>query len=389
MKPPKLFLPLISLAALALLAQGEVIERVIVRVNGEIVTQSEFESRQVAAVQAARVNPADIEKYLRENNAKILQDAVDELLLVQRAQELGYKISAAYLRDVIDNIKKDNKIDSDEELQRQLRREGMTLDDLKRNIERSILKSQVIQRELQPKVAVSEAEVRAEYEAKKATEFTKKATAHLQEIVLKAGPGAGDAAAARTLATELVRRARAGEDFTELAKQHSVGATRQNGGDLGQVSQGDLAPDVEKVAFGLPAGGVSEPLRTGDGWRILKVVELSPAVVTPYEEAKADLQKRLTQGRFGAHYDTYMEGLRKNALIDLRVREVPLTVTVPTGTSILEAPSAQPGAAGSTPGAAPAAPAAPADPSAEFTVTPVAPPTPNPSPTPAPTPPPQ
>jgi peptidyl-prolyl cis-trans isomerase SurA len=378
MKPPKLVLPLISLAALALLAQGEVIERVIVRVNGDIVSQSEFEARQVAAVQASRVAPGDIERFLRENNAKILQDAVDELLLVQRAQELGYKISAAYLRDVIDNIKKDNKIDSDDELQRQLRREGMTLDDLKRNIERSILKSQVLQRELQPKVTVSEAEVRAEYEAKKATEHTRRATVHLQEIVLKSGD---DAAKAQALAADIVRRARGGEDFADLAKQHSVGPTRQNGGDLGQVSQGDLAPEVEKVAFALPAGGISEPLRSAEGFRILRVVELSASVVTPYEEVKADIQKRLSQARFASHYDAYMEGLRKTALIDLRVREVPLTVTVPTGTSILEAPSAQPG------NPAPAPSAAPADPSGEFTITPVAPPTPTPSPSPTPPPP--
>jgi parvulin-like peptidyl-prolyl isomerase len=223
--------------------------------------------------------------------------------------------------------------------------------------------------------------VRAEYDAKRGSDYTKKAAVHLQEIVLKTGTAAGDAQAARTLAGDLVKRARAGEDFAELARQHSTGATRRNGGDLGQVSQGDLAPEVDKVAFSLPAGGVSDPLKTPEGWRILKVVEASAAVVTPYEEAKADLQKRLTQGRFGTHYDTYMEGLRKNALIDLRVREVPLTVTVPTGTSILEAPSAPPGA---LPGAPSAAPAAPADPGAEFTVTPVAPPTPSPSPTPPP-----
>ena len=71
MKPLKPVLSLVSLAGLALLARAEVIERVIVRVNGDIVTQSEFESRQVAAVQAARVPPAEIEKFLRENNAKI------------------------------------------------------------------------------------------------------------------------------------------------------------------------------------------------------------------------------------------------------------------------------------------------------------------------------
>src|SRR5262245_50822317 len=348
MKPLKPVLSLASLGALALLARAEVIERVIVRVNGEIVTQSEFESRQVAAVQAARVAPADIEKFLRENNAKILQDAVDELLLVQRAQELGYKMSGAYLRDVIEGIKKDNKIESDDDLQRQLRREGMTLDDLKRNIEHSIMKNQVLQRELQSKVTVGENELRAEYEARKADTYTHKAAVHLQEIVLKAGD---DPHAAKVLADDLVRRARAGEDFGALALERSVGATRQSGGDLGAVSQGDMTPDVEKVVFALPVGGVSEPLRTKEGWRILRVTEKTDASVTPYDEVKADIQKRLTQGRFAAQYDTYMEGLRaaSKCCIQVMVREVPLTVSVPA-TSILEAPSL-PGAV-----AAPAAP---------------------------------
>lgn len=361
MKPLKPVLSLVSLAVLAVLARAEVIERVIVRVNGDIVSQSEFEARQVAAVQAARVPPAEIEKFLRENNSKILQDAVDELLLVQRAQELGYKISATYLRDVIEGIKKDNKIESDDELQRQLRREGMTLDDLKRNIEHSIMKNQVLQRELQSKVAVGEADLRAEYEAKKAETYTRKATVHLQEIVLKASED--DPKAARALADDLVRRARAGEDFAELARQHSVGATQKSGGDLGQVNQGDLTADMEKVAFALPVGGVSDPLRTPDGWRILRVTEKSEAAVTPFEEVKADLQKRLTQARFAAQYDTYMEGLRtaSRCCIQVMVREVPLTVSVPA-TSILEAPS-MPGSAAPTPAQAPA------DPNAEFSTT--------------------
>jgi peptidyl-prolyl cis-trans isomerase SurA len=391
MKPLKPVLSLVSLAVLAVLARAEVIERVIVRVNGDIVSQSEFEARQVAAVQAARVPAPEIEKFLRENNAKILQDAVDELLLVQRAQELGYKISAAYLRDVIEGIKKDNKIESDDELQRQLRREGMTLDDLKRNIEHSIMKNQVLQRELQSKVAVGEADLRAEYEAKKAETYTRKATVHLQEIVLKAGD---DPKAARTLADDLVRRARADEDFAELARQHSAGATQKSGGDLGQVNQGDLTPDMEKVAFALPVGGVSDPLRTKDGWRILKLTEKTEASVTPYEEVKADLQKRLTQARFAAQYDTYMEGLRtaSRCCIQVMVREVPLTVSVPA-TSILEAPS-MPGSAAPTPAQAPA------DPNAEFSTTiqprpeqvgppPLPGPIPQASPSPSPTPPPE
>ena len=105
MKPPKLFLTLASPLLFAASARAEVLERVIVKVNGDIVTQSEFESRQVAAIQGAHVSSAQVEAYLRQNNARILQEAIDELLLMQRADDLGVKIRPEYTSDVIENIK--------------------------------------------------------------------------------------------------------------------------------------------------------------------------------------------------------------------------------------------------------------------------------------------
>ena len=170
-------------------SRAEIIERVVAKVNGDIVTQSEFEARQLAAVQAARIAPDQVESYLRQNNARILQEAVDDLLITQRAADLGIKLRPEYVQDVIEGIKKENNIPDDAELKRQLRREGMSLDDLKRNIERSVLRRQVLSRELEQKTTVTEAEAKAEYEQHKA-EYGKSASVHLQEIVV-AGRHAG------------------------------------------------------------------------------------------------------------------------------------------------------------------------------------------------------
>ena len=364
-----LLLPTLSLA-LASGAPGEVLERVVAKVNGDIVTLSEFQARQVAAVQAAGLTSDDrIEQYLRENNARILQEAVDDLLLVQKAQEMGMRLRPDYIKDIIENIKKENNIQSDDELQQQLRREGMSLDDLKRNIERSIMKRQLLSHELEAKIAVSEDEVRADYDARRA-EYDRPGELHLQEIVVKTQSGS------QALAQDLVRRARAGEDFAEMAKAYSSSPTRASGGDLGRLRKGDLTPDIEKVAFSLPVGGVSNPLPTPEGFRILKVVEKTEASQVPYEEAKADIQKRLSSERTDREYEAYMEGLRKAAVIDIRVREVPLQATMPTSPG-LEIPSDA--AAGTEPaGAAPAgttpAPAAApaAAPDEEITTTPQA-----------------
>ena len=215
MKPPKLLLLSVSLAVAAA-TQAEILERVVARVNGDVVTLSEFEARQLAAVQQGRVSPAEIETYLRENNARLLQEAIDDMLILQRGAELGIKLRPEYIQEVIDGIKKENNIADDAELQRQLRREGMSLDDLKRNIERSIVRRQVLSRELEAKATVNEAEARAEYERNKES-HTRKASVHLQEIVVP------DEEQARAL----VVRARAGEDFAGMAREHSTAASKR------------------------------------------------------------------------------------------------------------------------------------------------------------------
>lgn len=337
MKRPAFLLVLPSLL-LAARASAEIVERIIAKVNGDIITQTDFQARQVASAQAARVDPANVGPFLRENNARILQEAIDELLLVQRAQDAGLKVRPEYLKEVIENIKKENNITSDEQLKEQLRREGMSLDELKHNIEHSILRRQILARDVEPKAAVTDAEVLADYEAHKA-DYTRPTTVKLQEILVKADGGDAQAAARALLA-----RARAGEDFASLARAHSAAPTRASGGDLGSLARGDMNPDLEKVAFALAPGQISDPIPTGDGgYRILRVVEKTEASVVPFDEAKAAIQKRLAQGRLSREYDSYVADLRGKAIIDIRVREVPLQVEVPsTPGTILDSAAAPP-----------------------------------------------
>jgi peptidyl-prolyl cis-trans isomerase SurA len=317
-----LLLPALSLL-LAAGAPAEVIERVVAKVNGDIVTLSEFQARQVAAVQAAGGLTSDerIERYLRENNARILQEAIDDLLLVQKAEEMGMRLRPDYINEIIENIKKENNIQSDDDLQQQLRREGMSLDDLKRNIERSVLRREVLRRELESKVTVTDAEARTDYDAHK-VDYVRPPTVHLQEIVIRSHDPSATA-----LAQDVVRRARGGEDFAGLARTYSQVPSRASGGDLGELRRGELTPDLEKIVFGLPKGGVSDPLRTTEGFRILRVADRSEGSVVPFEEARPEILKRLTQERSGKAYETYMEGLRKTAVVDTKVREVPLRLT--------------------------------------------------------------
>ena len=234
-------------------ARGEIIEKVVAKVNGQIITLSEFQSRQIAAAQAARVDPATVATFLRQNNAKILQDAIDEILIMQKAEDAGMKAPSQWIDEAIAGIHKENNITSDEQMQDALDREGITLAELRTNIERGIVRRSVMEREIRPKIEATESELLAEYEKLKPTEFTKAPTVTLQEILVKEDAGG------IVLARQIVEKARAGEDFAALATAYSAAPSRAHGGEVGQLSQGDMNPELEKVAFGLPVGSVSEP----------------------------------------------------------------------------------------------------------------------------------
>jgi parvulin-like peptidyl-prolyl isomerase len=350
-----LLLPSLALVPLAL--RAETIERVVAKVNGQIITLSEFQSRQVAAAQGARVDPAGVGAFLRQNNAKILQDAIDEILILQKAEDAGIRAPAAWIDEAIEGIKKENRITSDEQMQEALAREGLTLAELRENIERGVLRRIVMQRDVQPKIEVSEADVRAEYERVKATEFTKPATVTLQEILIPEDKGG------IALARELASRARAGEDFQELARTYSTAPSRANGGDLGQLAQGDIHPDIEKVAFELSVGSVSDPLPVVGGYRLIRVVAKTTGSTTPFDAVKDRVRDRVMMTRFDKAYDDYVAELRKSSVVTLLVREVPLQLTgpIPEG-SLREA--LEPLSPGGAVEPAPAPPSAPATPAA-------------------------
>jgi parvulin-like peptidyl-prolyl isomerase len=328
-------------------ARGEVIERVMAKVNGQIITLSDFQSRQIAAAQAARVEPANVGAFLRQNNAKILQEAIDDLLIMQRAEEAGIKAPSQWIDEAIAGIRKDNNLTSEEQFEEALQHEGMTLGELRQNIERGILKRYVLERDIRGKVEVSDSELRAEYDKLKATQFTKPPTVTLLEILVKEADGG------LARAREVAAKAKAGEDFAALAKTYSSAPSKANGGEIGEVARPDMSPELAKLTDALPVGGVSDPAPVEGGYRILKVAARTEGSTTPFEAAKERIRDQVMMTRFEKEYDVYMTDLRKNAQVELRVREAPLRLTGPIPeNSLLEALDPSMGGIAPAPGAA-------------------------------------
>src|SRR6478735_10487650 len=183
------------LAALVLASvatmRAEIIEQILVKVNGEIFTKSDLEQRQVAALRQkgqaldlkSDPNNVQLRKALDEITPQIMVDAVDEMLIVQRGKELGYKLSDEQFKSVVDNIRKENKIESDEQFQAALKAENMTMADLRRNLERSMIAQKVQQNEVLSKIGVTDEEAKKYYDAH-LKEFTTSPTVTLREILV-------------------------------------------------------------------------------------------------------------------------------------------------------------------------------------------------------------
>ena len=140
MRQPLSAIVMVLLAALPAAAQApsappaplapkiEILEQILVKVNGEIITKTDLEGRQVQALRQRQQQMADAElkAAIAEITPNLLVEAVDELLLLQRGKELGYKVTDEQFKRVIENIRKENKLDSDEAFAAAIKQEGST-----------------------------------------------------------------------------------------------------------------------------------------------------------------------------------------------------------------------------------------------------------------------
>src|SRR6185295_18142920 len=151
----------------------------------------DLEQRQIAALRQkgqpidlkSDPNNVQLRKALDDSTPQLIVDAVDEMLIVQRGKELGYKLSDEQFKSVVDNIRKENKIESDEQFQAALKAENMTMADLRRNLERSMIVQRVQQNEVLTKIGVTDDEAKKYYETH-LNEFTTAPTVTLREMLV-------------------------------------------------------------------------------------------------------------------------------------------------------------------------------------------------------------
>jgi peptidyl-prolyl cis-trans isomerase SurA len=337
----KILVMKISIMTVALLAvasvapRAEIVEQILVKVNGEIFTKTELEQRQIQVLRQrgqqmdlkSDANNQQLRKALDEITPGIMVDVVNEMVVVQRGKELGYTLSNEQFNSVVANIKKENKIETEEQFQAALKSENMTMVDLRRSLERSMIRQRVEQNEVLGKIGVSEMDARAYYDAH-TNEFTTPPTVTMREILVSIpsdsrGVNAAAAEAAKARAEEIRTRVTAGKDnFEKQAAEVSDSPSKANGGLIGPLSMADISPDLRKVVDGLKPGDVSELIRTARGYQLLKLESKTEAQTMPFDQAREQIGERVFTDKRKVEYAKYLEKLRTQAIIEWKNQDV-------------------------------------------------------------------
>ena len=324
-------------AGSAMLAQSNsfVLERVLVRVNGEILTQTQLTQMQIdacrdktqsddKAVGCSTTNDTELKKVIAELTPDILVYAVDELLLVQRARELGVKFSDELFKQGLDNIKKTNNLD-DEGLKKAMEQAGLSLDILRSRFEKSYLRDQVQREEIGRRMQLTEEEMRQYYSAHK-DQFMTDETVTIRELFMSVPTTRGangqdsfsqaDDAAVKAKMEAARDRAAKGEDFVALVTQLSEAGSKANGGLMGTFKVMELNPLLKDLLDKLKPGEVTIPVRAPRGYQIFKLDARAVPELQPFDKVKVNIQQRIYEDRLEGETQKLLTRLRGQALIE-------------------------------------------------------------------------
>jgi peptidyl-prolyl cis-trans isomerase SurA len=296
---------------------GTVVEDVVVRVNDQIISRSDLERAQEQLTQELGQNnapPAEV----AEKEKNLLRDLIDQQLLLSRAKELGLNADAEVIRR-LDEIRKQNHLESMEDLEKAAKSQGVSFEDFKAQIRNSILSQQVVRDEVGRHLQMTQAEELAYYNTHKA-ELSQPEQIRLSEILIPVADTAStDAVAqAQEKAKLVASKLASGAKFEELAKQYSGGSTASEGGDLGLFKRGAMAKVLDDQTFVLQAGESTQPIRTRQGFVILKVTEHLAAGAPPLKEVEPQIQEAMYMAELAPALRAYLTKLRVNAYVDIK-----------------------------------------------------------------------
>jgi peptidyl-prolyl cis-trans isomerase SurA len=289
-------------------------DRIIAVVNNDAITLAELQESIVsyrAENPAGRSGPSD--EDLRRD---FLTRLIDSRLQLQEADREKIAVEDAELNEeFLERIKKYG-VKNEEEFEKLIKSQGVTLDSIKKRLRDGLKVQKLVRRKVTLRVSVTEAEIN-EYLDENRTKLETGLSFHARHILLtpEADSDAGWEAA-RIKADMLRSQLRDGADFTELAKQHSRDATAKDGGDLGTLKRGELAPAVEAELLALGVGQISRPVRSPLGYHVFRLESKDTLEGASIRQQIRDI---LFRQQYETRLDVWLKEIKQRAIIEVRL----------------------------------------------------------------------
>lgn len=341
---------LIGMACVPVLVSAQVVEEIVARVNSQIITRSEFlRSKDQLKDDVKQQDPNNADKLFAEREKDILRDLIDQQLLLEKGKDLAITGDTDLVKR-LDQMRKDMKLETMEELEKAATAQGISYEDFKQNMRNQIVTQKVIGEEVGSHLSITKDDEGKFYEEHK-NEMEQPESIRLSEILIapekpadkpsadkpaenavadsNAASGANalnqDAvkqaadtaalAAAEAKANDLLKQIRGGASFEDVAKKNSSGPSAAQGGDLGVFKRGTLAKELEDRTFAMKSGEVTDVIRTKQGYVILKVTNHQMAGIPPLKDIEPKIQDALYYEKLQPALRAYLTKLREDAYI--------------------------------------------------------------------------
>lgn len=316
-----LILGFIFLLSGGIFSSEALVDRVVAVVNQEVIMLSDVE-RWSRSFQEEIQTEDRLERRerIQEVFRRVLEKLIEEKLIDQEAKKSGIKVTSKEIEGAIEELRRQNAVDQ-ENFEKLLAAEGLTLEAFKKEIGKRILRTKLIQGEVKVESKAGEKELRDFYQKNMDWYRVHESyrTSHILFLVPKEATR-DQIREIRKKCQKVLEKIRGGEDFGEMAFLYSEDTvSRKDRGDLGYFKRGELLPALEREAVQLRVGGVSGVIRTEFGFHLIKLLDRKGGEPPPFEEIKEKVQADYYGKEMEKAFQQFLSKLKEKSIIEIKL----------------------------------------------------------------------
>jgi peptidyl-prolyl cis-trans isomerase SurA len=285
-------------------------------VNNDAITLGEVQEAVAAFRQENRGRTGDSDEAL---GRQFLTRLIETRLQIQEAEREKVVVEDSEVDEELAERMKRFGPRNQAEIEALIKSQGLSLDVIKRRVRDSVRIGKVIRRKVTLRISVTEEEI-DQYLAQNRDKLETGLAYHARHILVTPAGGSDGAWEAARIRAELIRALLVdGADFSELARKHSRDASAKDGGDLGTLKRGELAPGIEAQILRLEPGEISAAHRSQLGYHLFRLESKEVLEGDRLQRARQQVRDILFRQKYESRLEAWLKEIRQRAVIDVRL----------------------------------------------------------------------